>query len=168
MMRDSIRAAISRTGRMTAILSGLLLLVSVTLSYSPDLVIFPLGLLLVFGGLVFLTIGPIALYATIRERQWGKLVSLLAALAASAVLAYPIFWVGDYFHLAASYALYHGSFDRPSNGPVSIPWSSNGFAGMSCDRYLVYDRSGRGGEGSGPGVISRHLTAGFHIRADCS
>jgi hypothetical protein len=165
-MPASARALISSVGWTTAILVGLLLLVSVAFSYAPDLVIFPLGPLFLFGGLIILVFGPIAIYAAIRERQWRKILTLPVALAATALLAYPVWMAGDYFHLAGSYALYHDKFDHAPQ-PFSIPWSSNGFAGMSCDRYLVYDRSGHGGEGSGPGVFSRHLTSRFHIRADC-
>ena len=165
--QTSTNTFIKSVGLITIMLTGLLLVLSVVSSFSPDMIILPLGLLLLLGGLVFLALGPIALYAAIKERKWRALLCLAAALAATVLLAYPVWMMGDYVHFAVSYALHHDSFDDAQARPVSIPWSENGFAGSSCNTYLVHDRSGRRGEGSGPGVITRHLTANFHIRADC-
>ncbi|MFO1246922.1 MAG: hypothetical protein U1E93_01585 [Alphaproteobacteria bacterium] len=168
MMQASTRAFFRSVGRITMVLLGLIFILSVLSSYVPDGVFFGLILLLLIGGLFLLGFGPVALYAAIKERKWRVLLSLAAALAVTILLTYPVWMMGDYVHLATSYARYRDRFDTAQGAPVSILWSQNGFAGSSCDTFLVYDPSGRGGEGSGPGVITRHLTGHFHIRADCN
>jgi hypothetical protein len=86
----------------------------------------------------------------------------------AAVLAYPSWLAGDYIHFAIVYAQNAGIFDKAGNRPVAVPWNSNGFAGINCDRYLVYDPSRRDGAALGRGVVERRLTSSFHIRTYCT
>jgi hypothetical protein len=148
-------------------LIGALLFLSVVASYSPDLsIIFILAFALAgIGLIVWLLLG---LIGALRRRQWGNIAPVLAGLVLAALLAFPAWLAGDYVHLADNYARNAEAFAKAGHQPVSTPWNSNGWAGINCDRYLVYDRSGRGGKDSGPGVIERHLTSRFHIRTDCS
>src|SRR5258707_7327321 len=154
-MQPAARAFVRSAGFVAAPLVGALLFLSIVGSYSPDLSLL-LVLLFVFVLVAVLFVG---LILAVRGRRWRRILSVLAGLTLAAVLAFPAWLAGDYIHFAVSYARSADIFSKAGNRPVAIPWNSNGFAGINCDRYLVYDPSGRDGTGLGRGVVERRLTA---------
>ncbi len=166
-MQPAGRAFVRSVSFVAAPLVGALLIVSITGSYSPDL-----SLLLALGfallGIIAAIVLLVVLILAARRQQWRRIRCVLVGLAVAAVLAFPAWRVGDYVHFAFVYAENAGVFARAGNRPVAIAWNSNGFAGINCDRYLVYDPSGRGGAGLGKGVVERRLTSRFHIRIYCT
>jgi hypothetical protein len=144
-----------------------MLLLSIVGSYSPDLSIL-LFFLFALLGIIAAIVLLVDLILALRRRRWHRIVFVLAGLTLASVLAFPAWLAGDYIHFALVYALNADTFAKASNRPVAIPWNDNGFAGINCDRYLVYDPSGRGGTGLGEGVVERRLTSRFHIRTYCT
>jgi hypothetical protein len=161
------RTLVRSAGFVAAPVAGTLLFLSTVGSYSPDLSIL-LFFLFALLGIIAAAVLLVGLVLALRRRQWLRIVSVLAGLALAAVLAFPAWLAGDYIHFAFVYARNADVFAQAGNRPVAIHWNSNGFAGINCDRYLVYDRSGRGGAGLGQGVVERHLTGRFHIRTFCT
>jgi hypothetical protein len=153
-------------GWTAAPLIGALLLISTVESYSPEFSI-PLMFLFAFIGALAIALAPVALVLAIKDRQWLGMGAVLTGLATAALLVAPTWWAGDYIHLATAYLQHSDEFARANGRPVSVAWSSNGFAGSYCDNSLVYDTTGRNGEGSGSGVIHLRLTGRFFVRADC-
>jgi hypothetical protein len=166
-MGPPARLFIRSAGLVAAPIIGTLLFLSVVGSYSPDL---SLLLILLFAllGIIAASVLLVGLILALRRRQWRRILFAFAGLSLAAALAFPAWLAGDYIHFAIVYARRADIFARAGNRPVAIPWNSNGFAGINCDRYLVYDPSGRGGAGLGGGVIERRLTGSFHIRTFCS
>jgi len=166
-MQPAGRAFVRGVGFVAAPVVGALLVLSIVGSYSPDLsllIFFLFALLGIIAALVLL----VGLVLALRRRQWHRIKLVLGGLTLAAVLAFPAWLAGDYVHFAFVYAENAGTFTRAGNRPIAIPWNSNGFAGINCDRYLVYDPSGRGGAGLGKGVVERRLTSRFHIRTFCT
>jgi hypothetical protein len=161
------RTLVRSAGFIAAPLVGVLLFLSVVGSYSPDQSLL-LAFLFAFLGIIAAAMLLVGLILALRRRQWRRIWFVFAGLGLAAVLAFPAWLAGDYVHFAISYARNAGVFARAGNRPVAIHWNSNGFGGINCDRYLVYDPSGRGGKGLGSGVIERHLTSSFHIRTFCT
>lgn len=166
-MPPSVRVLVRSAGFIAAPIIGALIFLSIVGSYSPDLSLL-LVLLFALLGIIALIVLAVVLVLALRARQWPRVWSVLAGLTLAAVLAFPVWLAGDYIHFAIVYAQHADIFARAGNRPLSIPWNSNGFAGINCDRYLVYDPSGRGGAGLGQGVVERRLTGRFHIRTFCS
>jgi hypothetical protein len=166
-MQPAGRAFVRSAGFVAAPLVGTLLFLSIVGSYSPDLsllLFFPFALF----GIIAATVLLVGLVLAVRRRQWRRIRFVLAGLTLAAVLAFPAWLAGDYIHFAIVYARNADTFTKAGNRAVSIHWDDNGFAGINCDRYLVYDPSGRGGKGLGPGVVERRLSSRFHIRTYCS
>jgi hypothetical protein len=166
-MQPAGRAFIRSVGFVAAPLVGALLFLSILGSYSPDLSLLLLFLFALLG-IMAAAVLLVGLILALRRRHWHRIVFVLVGLTVAAVLAFPAWLAGDYIHFAIVYARHADMFAKAGNRPVAIPWNGNGFAGINCDRYLVYDPSGRGGAGLGEGVIERHLTSRFHIRTYCS
>lgn len=166
-MQPAGRALVRNAGFVAAPLVGAVLFLSIVASYSPDLsilVFFLFALLGIVAAIVLL----VDLILALRRRRWHRMVFVLAGLALAAVLAFPAWLAGDYIHFAFVYAQNADTFAKAGNRPVATHWNSNGFAGINCDRYLVYDPSGRGGARLGEGVVERRLTSRFHIRTYCT
>ncbi len=166
-MQPARRAFVRSVGFVAAPLVGALLFLSILGSYSPDLSLLLLFLFALLG-LIAAAVLLVGLILALRRRRWHRIKLVLAGLTLAAVLAFPAWLAGDYVHFGFVYAENAGVFARAGNRPVAIAWNSNGFAGINCDRYLVYDPSGRGGAGLGKGVVERRLTSRFHIRTYCS
>jgi lysylphosphatidylglycerol synthetase-like protein (DUF2156 family) len=166
-MQPAARVFVRTAGFVAAPLVGALLILSIVGSYSPDLSIL-LFFLFALLGIIAAVVLLVGLILALRRRQWHRIVFVLAGLTLAAVLAFPAWLAGDYIHFAISYARNADTFAKAGNRSVAIPWNSNGFAGINCDRYLIYDPSGRGGAALGQGVVERHLTSRFHIRTFCT
>jgi hypothetical protein len=166
-MQPAARLFVRSAGLVAAPIIAALFFLSIIGSYFPDL---SLLLILLFAllGIIIAVLLSVGLILALKRQQWPRINFVLAGLCMAAVLAFPAWLAGDYVHFAVSYARNAAVFAGAGNRPVAIPWNSNGFAGINCDRYLVYDPSGRGGAGLGRGVIERRLTGSFHIRTFCS
>jgi hypothetical protein len=166
-MQPAARAFVRSAGFVAAPLVGALLFLSIAGSYSPDLslLLFFLFVLLAIIAAAVLLVG---LVLAVRRRQWRRIRFVLVGLALAAVLAFPAWLAGDYIHFAIIYARNADLLAKADNRPVAIHWNSNGFAGINCDRYLIYDPSGRDGAELGRGVVERRLSSQFHIRTYCS
>lgn len=166
-MQPAGRAFVRSAGFVAAPVVGALLVLSIVGSYSPDLSLL-LFFLFALLGIIAAVVLLVGLILALRRRQWQRIVRVLAGLTLASVLAFPAWLAGDYVHFALVYTENASAFVNARNRPVAIHWNENGFAGINCDRYLVYDPSGRGGAGLGKGVVERHLTSRFHIRTYCT
>jgi len=165
-MQSSARVLARSAGIVAARITGVVLLLSIIDSYSPDLSLLLL-FLFAFVGIIGVAILLFSLILALRKRQWRRVLSVFAGLALAAVLAFPAWLSGDYIHFAIIYAQRADIFAKAGRRPVFFYWNSNGFAGINCDRYLVRDPRPTG-KVSGKGVVERRLTSSFYILTNCS
>jgi hypothetical protein len=166
-MQPSARPFVRSAGFVAAPLVGALLFLSIVGSYSPDLSLLLFFLFAVLG-IIAAVVLLVGLVLAARRGQWRRIQFVFAGLTLATVLAFPAWLAGDYIHFANIYARNADLFAKAGNRPVAIHWNENGFAGINCDRYLVYDPSGRDGAELGRGVVERRLSSRFHIRTYCS
>ena len=164
MMRPARRALVRSAGFVAAPLVGLVLILSVVDSYSPDLSLLFL-FLFAFVGIIAVAALLVVLILALRRRQWRRIWFIFAGLGLAAALAFPAWLAGDYIHFALVYAQRADIFAKAGPRPVFFYWNSNGFAGINCERYLVRDPSGRSPT---KGVVERRLTGSFYILTNCT
>jgi hypothetical protein len=166
-MQRSVRLLFRSAGLVAAPITGIVLFLSVVGSYSPDLSLLLL-FLFAFVGIIVIAILLFSLILALRKRQWQRVLSVFAGLALAAVLAFPAWLAGDYIHFAALYLQRTDIFAKAGARPFFFYWNSNGFAGISCERYLVRDPAGPAGKIPGNGVVERRLTSSFYILTNCN